>query len=78
MGVLVILKGASKQLLRDAASSGVYACSSGTYPKVQVITVQNILANARLDLPPIQKMDEIKKRALVAAASQIQLPGIAS
>jgi hypothetical protein len=63
-------------MLRDAASSGFYACSLGTFPKI--ITVKDILADVRLDLPVIQRMDETKKQTLaVAAASQLPLPGMA-
>ncbi len=79
MGILLTMSKPSKQMLRDAASSGVYTCSSGMYPKVQIITVENILTNARLDLPPIQRMEESRKRILaVDAATQLPLPGIAS
>ena len=79
MGILFTLHKPSKQMLRDAASSGVYACSSGMYPKIQIITVENVLSNGRLDLPPIQRIDESRKRILaVDAATQIPLPGIAS
>jgi len=78
MGVLITLKEPSKQMIRDAASSGFYSCSSGTYPKIQIITIKDILADVRFELPPIQRMDEFRKRTLaVAAASQMPLPGIA-
>jgi site-specific DNA-methyltransferase (adenine-specific) len=78
MGILVTLKEPSKQMLRDVASSGFYTCPSGTFPKVQFITVHKILSDVRLDLPPILVMDEVRKRALAASAAQLSLPGIAS
>jgi DNA modification methylase len=78
MGVLITLNQPSKQMIRDAASSGFYTCASGTYPKIQIVTVKDILSDVRLDLPPIQRMDDVRKRTLaVAAASQMHLPGIA-
>jgi hypothetical protein len=78
MGVLITLKEQSKQMIRDAASSGFYSCASGTYPKIQIITIKDILADVRFELPPIQRMDEFRKRTLaVAATSQMSLPGIA-
>ncbi len=78
MGVLITLHQPSKQMIRDAASSGFYTCPSGTYPKIQIITVKEILSDVRVDLPPIQRMEGLRKRTLaVAAASQIPLPGIA-
>jgi hypothetical protein len=79
MGILIALKQPTKQMLRDAASSGFYTCSLGTFPKIQIITVKDILADVRFDLPLIQRMDETKKQTFaVAAASQLPLPGIAS
>jgi hypothetical protein len=75
MGVLLTLKQPTKQMLRDAASSQPYTCSS-TYPKIQIITVQSILNDIRLDLSPIDKMDARKKRSLAAVESQLALPGM--
>ena len=78
MAVLITLKEPSKQMIRDAASSGFYTCGSGTYPKIQIVTINDILDEVRLKLPPIQHMDEMRKRTLaMAAESQIPLPGIA-
>jgi len=78
MGVLIVLQQPSKQMLRDAASSGFYVCSSGTYPKIQIISVRDILSEIHFDFPPIQRMDDARKRNLaVDAATQIPLPGIA-
>ena len=79
MGILITLGQPSKQMIRNAASSGFYTCSSGMYPKIQIITVRDILDNARFELPPIERIEGAKKRPLaVAAASQIPLPGIAN
>jgi DNA modification methylase len=78
MGVLITLKEPSKQMIRDAASSGFYNCQFGSYPKIQIITVKDILDEVRFKLPPIQRMDDMRKRTLaVAAESQMPLPGIA-
>lgn len=78
MGVLISLHEPSKQMIRDAASSGFFACSLGTFPKIQIVTIRRILGEAKLELPPIQKMEYSRRPSLaVAAATQIALPGIA-
>jgi DNA modification methylase len=57
MGVLITLNEPSKQMERDAASSGL----SGSYPRTQVITVEKILSGQRFNLPEIHKMEGIKR-----------------
>lgn len=76
MGILLTLEEPSRQMKRDAASSGVYTCSSGTFPRTQIVTISDILDGKVLDLPPITKMDAKKRRGLVAAESQLPLPGM--
>jgi DNA modification methylase len=79
MGILIALNQPSKQMVRDAASSLFYTCALGTYPKIQIITIQDILGEKHFDLPPIQKMEQARKRIFAtSAASQMPLPGIAS
>lgn len=75
MGILVTLHEPSKNMRRDIAS-GVYTCASGTFPKTQFVTVAEILSGAAMKLLAIRRMDETKKRALVAAENQLQLPGV--
>jgi len=78
MGILITLNEPSKQMRRNADSSGFFISPLGTFPKIQIITVQQILSGNGFTLPPIQKMEGMRKRALsvAAPASQIPLPGI--
>ena len=76
LGILVTLHEPSRQMRSDMAS-GVYSCASGTYPITQFVTVADILEGRTLDLPPICKMDETKKRAAAAVLDgQMRLPGV--
>ena len=77
MGILAVLRPPSKAMLRDAASSGVFTCLSGTFPKTQIITVDQLFSKTPLCLPPLQRMTE--RRTSVAAIPEVQLglPGIA-
>jgi site-specific DNA-methyltransferase (adenine-specific) len=77
MGILATLKDPTKAMQRDAASSGVYTGLSGTYPKTQIVTVQQVLNKALLNLPPIQRTGIGDKRTVVSVAGQLSLPGIA-
>jgi hypothetical protein len=77
MGILAVLRPPSKAMLRDAASSGVFTCLAGTFPKTQIITVDQLFSKTPLFLPPLQRMTE--RRTSVAAIPEVQLglPGIA-
>lgn len=76
MGVLITMNEPSKQMKRDAASSGMYHGHLGSHPRTQIITVEQILSDEKLDLPTIQPMTEVKKGvASVALAEQRPLFG---
>jgi DNA modification methylase len=75
MGILVVIQPHTKQMIRDAANYGFFNCSLGSFPKIQIISVEDILGEVRLDLPPIHRMNW-KKRSR-RFASQLSLPGIA-
>ncbi|MFL6314820.1 MAG: DNA methyltransferase [Terriglobales bacterium] len=77
MGVLITLKEPTKQMRKEADSCGFYTCDSGTYPKIQFVTIKEILSDARLRLPPLTFMDEKKQRSLAVSATQLSLPGVA-
>jgi len=75
MGILVTLHEPSKPMRRDMAS-GVYSCASGTYPKTQFVTVEQILSGTAFYFPPIRKMDGVKRIVRSEAAEQLALPGV--
>jgi len=65
MGVLLTLKEPSRQCVGDAAGYSFYHCAQGTFPRIQIITVKNILDGARLKLPQLMHIEG--RRAVVAA-----------
>jgi len=77
MGVLAVLRTPTKAMLRDSASCGVYCGLTGTYPKTQIITVQQIFSKHPLNLPPLQHFGDRRAATAVPTAVQIPLPGIA-
>jgi DNA modification methylase len=69
MGVLLTLNEPSKQMISDAAKYSFYHCSQGSFPRIQIITVKNILDGERLKLPQLINVEAAKK-ATSAAAEQ--------
>src|SRR5256885_12163713 len=64
MGILIALNEPTKQMRKEADSCGFYTCESGAYPKIQFVTIKEILSDARLRVPPLTFMDEKKQRSL--------------
>jgi len=67
MGVLLTLNEPSKQMVSDAAKYSFFHCTQGTFPRIQIITIKNILDGERLKLPQLMQMESAKRVAAVTA-----------
>jgi site-specific DNA-methyltransferase (adenine-specific) len=56
IGVLVTLGEPDRELLRESRKAGFYASSQGKHPRLQILTIRQLLAGARIDYPAIQPM----------------------
>lgn len=54
MGWLITLEPASRPMITEAANHGVHESPWGRHPKIQVLTVAELLDGQRFDMPPIQ------------------------
>ena len=65
IGVLLTLEPATQPMRSEAASAGFYQAPSGRrYPRLQLLTVAQLLEGSRLDYPPEeQRMDATFKKA---------------
>ncbi len=62
IGVLVTLEAPTKPMRTEAASAGFYQSPWGTrHPRVQILTIEDILAGKQVDLPPSQDFRTFKK-----------------
>jgi DNA modification methylase len=78
MGVLLTLEEPTKAMRTEAASAGFYVSPWGSHPKMQIVTVGDLLGGARIDMPPIRQTSVTYKKAPKAvskAAEQRQLYG---
>lgn len=79
LGVLVCLEQPTKAMVKEALGSGHYKSLAGIFPRVQVVTVQDILSGRGLMSPPIERPDPSKKRPPGSSGrgeGQLGLPGI--
>jgi len=57
LGVLITLQEPTHPMRSEAASTGFYESRWGKHPKLQILTVKELLEGARIDMPPLEVMD---------------------
>jgi len=62
MGVLISLEDATKPMRAEAASAGFYESPWGKHPRVQVLTIEELLAGQGIDMPPIKQVNQTFKK----------------
>lgn len=72
IGVLITLDEPTKPMLTEAASAGVYASpySRKGHPRLQILTVEELLAGKTVDMPPIRQTSTTFKRAPKAKTTE--------
>jgi len=62
IGVLITLQEPTRSMRGEAASAGFYDSPWGTrHPKLQVLTIEELLRGTRIDLPPSRDLRTFKK-----------------
>lgn len=62
VGVLISLNEPTKPMRKEAAEAGFYKSPYGSHPRIQLITVEDLLSGKQLDLPP-EAMQRMKAEA---------------
>ena len=63
IGVLLTLDEPTKAMRTEAASAGFYKSPWGQHPRLQIVTVGELLDGKRLDIPPVRQTSVTYKRA---------------
>ena len=65
IGVLISFQKPTREMRKEAASAGFYHSPGWNrdYPKLQLITVEELLAGKKIDYPPSKEVDVTYKRA---------------
>lgn len=64
MGVLITLQEATQPMRAEAASAGFYNSPwGGTHPRLQILTIADLLAGKRIDMPPSRQVNVTFKKA---------------
>lgn len=63
IGVLITLQEPTQPMRKESASAGFYKSSWGEHPRLQVVTVGELLEGKRLDTPPLHQADRTFRKA---------------
>jgi hypothetical protein len=65
IGVYICLEEATKPMRAEAAQAGYYHSDTWNrdYPKVQILTIAELLDGKQIDMPPIQQVNQTFRRA---------------
>jgi hypothetical protein len=74
IGVLLTLEDATRPMLIEAASADFYKSPWGSHPRLQILTVAELLAGRKIDYPPALNVTHKRApRAEAAVAEQLTL-----
>jgi hypothetical protein len=62
---------------REAASAGIYTSAWGKHPRLQIVTVEELLSGHQINRPPTREIDTTLKkrvRSVDEPAEQLRLP----
>jgi DNA modification methylase len=76
IGVLISLEEPTRNMRQEAAEAGFYRSEWGQHPRVQLLTIGQILEGKQIDMPPRRQVDATLKRAPKAAARGAQQAGM--
>jgi SAM-dependent methyltransferase len=74
IGVLISLQKPTRPMREEAASAGLYMSPWAKHPRLQLLTVADILSGKRVDCPPLRQVNQTFKRAQRVATEHAQLP----
>ena len=63
IGVLITMEEPTKPMRAEAASGGTYTSPWGVHPKLQILTVKELLEGKKIDMPPVHQVNVTYKRA---------------
>lgn len=75
IGILITLEDATKPMRTEAAEAGFYKSPWGNHPRLQILTIAELLEGKRIDYPPTPNVTHKRAtRYLPEPASQHALP----
>jgi DNA modification methylase len=70
IGVLICMEKPTRDMRRESASAGFYKSHWGTHPKLQILTIEELLTGYKIDYPDIAGVNVTFRRAQKAKGKQ--------
>jgi DNA modification methylase len=70
LGVLITLYEPTQPMRTEAASAGFYHSAWGKHPRLQILTIADLLDGKRVDMPPLRQVNVTFKQAPKARSEQ--------
>jgi hypothetical protein len=74
IGVLICMEKPTRDMRRESASAGFYKSHWGTHPKLQILTIEELLTGHKIDYPDIAGVNVTFRRAQKAKGKQEPQP----
>ena len=63
IGALICLRRPTKAMREEAADAGSYTSPWGRHPRIQLLTIEDLLSGTQLDAPPTRQVDRTFRKA---------------
>lgn len=63
IGVLICMEKPTRNMRREAASAGVYKSPWGSHPRLQILTIEELLTGHKIDYPPAGQVNVTFRKA---------------
>jgi hypothetical protein len=63
IGVLISMAKPTRDMRKEAASAGFYKSAWGKHPRLQLLTIEELLSGKGIDYPPSEQVNVTLKRA---------------
>lgn len=77
IGVLITLESPTKPMLQEAFAAAFYVSACGRHPRLQILTIPELLAGKRIDYPPTlsARLDGTSKESVIPEQSSLKPAG---
>lgn len=76
IGVMICLEEPTKPMRSEAAGDGFYKSPWGSHPKIQILTIAELLGGKKVDMPPLHEVNVTFRQAPKVKVKKGHQPGL--